>query len=131
MFIQGGLIEQEGAPMEPALVIKVPVEQPIFVASEVMPEFKGGLKKMYKSLGQNLKYPQLATRNGIEGKVIVSFVVEKDGQISGIKILKGIGFDCDKEAARVIQKMPKWSPGFQNGSPVRVSYTIPLSFQIN
>jgi len=129
--VKGGLVEQEGAPLEPPVVVKVPTDQTIFVASEVMPEFEGGLKKMYKWLGQNLRYPQLATSNGVEGKVIVSFGVEKYGQISGIKTLKGIGFGCNKEARRVTQKMSRWPPGLQNGSPVRVSYTIPLNFQIN
>ncbi len=130
-FVQGGPIEQEGIPMEAPVIIEVPVEAPVFVASEVMPKFNGGLKKMYKWLGKNLRYPHVASSNGIEGRVIVSFVVEKDGQISGIKVLKGIGFGCDKEAKRVINKMPKWSPGLQNGRPVRVSYTVPLNFQIN
>ncbi len=102
----------------------------IFLSSEVMPEFTGGISKMYKWLSKNVRYPKEASRNGIEGRVIVSFVVEKDGQITGVEILKGIGFGCDEETLRVITKMPRWKPGKQNGTPVRVKYTLPLSFKI-
>jgi protein TonB len=95
-----------------------------------MPEFEGGVKQMYKWLGNNLRYPVNATYNGIQCKVIVTFIIEKDGQISNVKVLKGIGIGCDEEAERVINEMPKWNAGMQNGTPVRVRYTIPLSFQI-
>jgi periplasmic protein TonB len=101
-----------------------------FITSEVMPEFEGGIQKMYKWLGKNLKYPLLASNHGIEGRVIVTFVVEKDGGISNVEILKGVGFGCNEEAERVIKAMPKWKAGLQNGKPVRVRYTIPLNFQI-
>ncbi|WP_341224521.1 TonB family protein [uncultured Arcticibacterium sp.] len=131
------IFENSGPKILDGLAIKAP-EPPVepkvekeFLSSEIMPEFEGGLKKMYKWLGRNLNYPRNATVNGVEGKVIVTFIVEKDGSISDVKVLKGIGFGCDEEAERVIKKMPKWKAGIQNGKPVRVRYTIPLSFQIN
>ena len=135
--VSNGIFENSGSKVLEGLAIKAP-EPPVevkeelpFLSSEIMPEFKGGLQKMYKWLGRNLRYPNNATANGVEGKVIVTFIVEKDGSISDVRVLKGIGFGCDEEAERVIKKMPKWQAGMQNGKPVRVRYTIPLSFQIN
>ncbi|AWV98764.1 energy transducer TonB [Arcticibacterium luteifluviistationis] len=130
-FENSGPIVQEGLSIkvpEPPVMPKVEKE---FLRSEIMPEFNGGLKKMYKWFGRNLQYPRNASLNGVEGRVIVTFIVEKDGGISDVKVLKGIGFGCDEEAARVIKKMPKWNAGIQNGKTVRVRYTIPLSFQMN
>ncbi|MGR3809967.1 energy transducer TonB [Jiulongibacter sp. NS-SX5] len=114
---------------EPPAPPKKKVEE-VFMVSEIMPEFKGGFPELYKWLGKNLRYPSAASRNGIEGRVIASFIIEKDGSISDVKVLKGIGFGCDEETSRVIQAMPSWSPGKQNGSPVRVKYTLPLTFKI-
>lgn len=97
---------------------------------DVYPEFEGGMKAWAKFLQRNLNYPSMAQENGIQGKVFVSFVVEKDGSISNVTVLKGIGAGCDQEAMRVIKKSPKWNPGKQNGQNVRVRYNIPLSFMI-
>jgi protein TonB len=85
---------------------------------------------MYRYIGENMKYPSAAQRANVSGKVFVKFVVEKDGSIGDISILKGIGFGCDEEASRVIKSMPKWSPGRQNGRNVRVYFTMPISFRL-
>lgn len=101
-----------------------------FTSVEVMPEFTGGVVELYRWLGKNLNYPSAAVRAGVEGKVFVKFIVEKDGSISQLKVMKGIGFGCDEEALRVLKNMPKWSPGLQNGKPVRVYFTIPIAFRL-
>jgi protein TonB len=98
---------------------------------EQLPEFPGGMAAWNKFLSKNLRYPPIAQENVVMGRVTVSFVVEKNGEISAIKVLKGIGAGCDEEAIRVIKKSPMWKPGFQNGRAVRVSYVIPIVFQMN
>jgi len=95
------------------------------------PEYEGGMAAWSKFIQRNLRYPELATENGTQGKVFVSFVVERDGSISDVTLIKGIGSGCDEEAMRVIKKSPRWKPGFQHHIPVRVRYTMPLSFTIN
>ncbi|MFD2162793.1 energy transducer TonB [Paradesertivirga mongoliensis] len=94
------------------------------------PEFPGGMEAFAKFLQRNLKYPVRAAEAGVSGKVFVSFIVERDGQLTDIKVLRGIGYGCDEEAARVLKKSPAWKPGIQNDRKVRVQYTIPLSFQL-
>ncbi len=106
------------------------VEQP-FVVVEQMPQFPGGEKEMMKFIKANLKYPVIAQEMGVSGTVIVNFVVGRDGKISRIKVMRGIGSGCDEEAIRVLEKMPAWSPGKQGGKPVLVSYTIPIKFVLN
>lgn len=98
------------------------------VEENAMPQ--GGMLAFYKYLVDNMKYPALARRNNIEGKVLVQFVVGKDGAISDVKVLKGIGAGCDQEAVRVMEKAPSWKPGKQRGKAVRQRCIIPLSFQI-
>jgi len=95
---------------------------------EVMPEFPGGQKALLTYLGESVIYPVIASDSGIEGVVYVQFIVEKDGSISNVEILKGIGGGCDQEAIRVIKSMPIWSPGRQQGHPVRVQYRAPIRF---
>lgn len=102
----------------------------IFTNVEVVPGFPGGLGQFGKFLEKNLRYPAIARENGIKGRVYCSFVVEKDGSLTDIKIARGIGGGCDEEAVRVLKNSPKWTPGIQNGRPVRVSYTIPIVFQL-
>ncbi|WP_353133296.1 TonB family protein [Pseudopedobacter sp.] len=97
---------------------------------ERMPTFPGGLEAWAKFLRKNLNYPPLAKDNNIQGRVTVSFVVEKDGSVTDVKVLKGIGGGCDEEAVRVIKKSPLWQPGEMNGRKVRVSYVIPVMFQM-
>ncbi len=109
-----------------------PVEQQeIFTTVEQNPEFPGGISAMFDYISERIKYPKMAQQMLVEGKVFVKFVVQQDGSIGGIKILQGIGYGCDDEAIRVISNMPKWSPGKQNGQPVNVYYTMPISFRLN
>ena len=121
------------------VVIAPPVEAPveeeeeevIFVVVETMPEFPGGPQEMMKFIGTNIKYPVIAQENGIQGRVICQFVVEKDGKVTDIQVVRSSGdASLDKEAVRVINSMPKWKPGKQRGKPVRVKYTIPVNFRL-
>jgi TonB family protein len=102
----------------------------IFTNVEVLPSFPGGIQAFGKFLAQNLRYPKVAHDAGIQGRVFCQFVVEKDGSLSNIKVVRGIGGGCDEEAVRVLAISPKWKPGLQNGKIVRVSYTIPIFFQL-
>ncbi|MBQ9509795.1 MAG: TonB family protein [Bacteroidales bacterium] len=102
----------------------------VYNKPEVMPEFPGGMEAMMKYLSENLKYPETAKEKNTQGRVLVTFIVEKNGSISDVKVVKGIGNGCDEEAVRVIKAMPKWKPGMQNGKKVRVSFAIPISFKL-
>ena len=105
-------------------------EQQIFQVVENMPEFPGGRAALMKYLATNIKYPPYAKEAGIQGRVFINFVVEKDGSITAVKVLRGIGGGCDEEAIRVVKNMPKWSPGMQRGKPVRVSFNLPVKFTL-
>jgi protein TonB len=106
-------------------------EQPeVYNVVEVDPEFPGGIEALYKYLAENITYPQQAKDSGIQGRVYVTFVVEKDGSITGAKVLRGIGGGCDEEALRVVNAMPKWTPGKQLGEPVRVQFNLPVVFKL-
>lgn len=102
----------------------------IFLVVEDRPEPKGGMKAFNKYLKKNLKYPKQARRMGVEGKVFLEFIVDKDGSLTNIKVLKGIGAGCDEEAVRVIRQAPKWNPGKQRGRPVKVRMSIPVIFKL-
>jgi periplasmic protein TonB len=106
------------------------VKDEIFLVVEEMPEFEGGQSALARYITNNLKIPRQAINMGIQGKVIVSFVVDKTGEITNVEVLKGIGGGCDEEAARVIKKMPKWKAGRQNGRSVTVKYTMPIRFTL-
>ena len=106
-------------------------EIPVFQVVEEMPEFPGGMGECLKFLGKNIKYPVEAQKAGVQGKVIVQFVVEKDGNIANPKVVRSIDPDLDGEAIRVISIMPKWKPGMQKGQPVRVKYTVPVTFRLD
>jgi len=106
------------------------VEQEVFTIVEEMPSYPGGDAKMYEYLGKNIKYPQIARESSIQGRVFVNFVVEPDGSVTNVKVLRGIGGGCDEEAMRVVKSMPKWKPGKQRGKAVRVSYTLPVVFKL-
>jgi protein TonB len=93
---------------------------------EVKPDFPGGINKFYKFVGDNYQTPE---EDGLKGKVYVTFVVEKDGSLTDIKVIRDIGYGTGKEAIRVLKKSPKWSPGIQNGKPVRVLYSLPITIQ--
>ena len=109
---------------------KEKVEEEIFVVVENMPEFPGGELALRKFISTAIKYPSIAQENGIQGKVFVNFVVDRDGRISNAKIARGVDPSIDKEALRVVMTLPKWKPGMQRGKTVRVSYTVPISFQL-
>ena len=106
------------------------VDDAVFVVVEKSPEFPGGNDSLYAFIGRNIKYPEAAKKNKIEGRVFVTFVVEKDGQVSSAKILRDIGGGCGEEALRVVNSMPKWKPGTQRGNPVRVQFNLPIMFQL-
>lgn len=107
-----------------------PEEEEIFVVVENQPEFPGGQTAMMKFLNDNIKYPVIAQENGIQGRVICNFVVERDGGITDVQVVRGVDPSLDKEAVRVIQSMPKWKPGSQRGKPVRVRFTLPVVFRL-
>lgn len=105
-------------------------EEEIFTSAEEQPEFPGGPSKLMEYVQKNLKYPMQARESDIQGRVYVGFVVEKDGSITKVQVLKGIGGGCDEEAIRVVQSLPKFKPGKQRGNPVRVQYTLPIVFKL-
>lgn len=106
------------------------IESETFNIVEEMPQFPGGEQKLMEYLSENIQYPQKALEAGIQGRVFVGFVVEPDGSISNVKLLRGIGGGCDEEAIRVIESLPKWEPGKQRGKAVRVAYQLPVFFRI-
>ena len=106
------------------------VEAEIFKVVEEMPEFPGGSAKLMEYIQKNIKYPMMARESDIQGRVFVNFVVEPDGSISNVAVLRGIGGGCDEEAVRVVNSMPKWKPGKQRGSAVRCAYTVPIIFKL-
>ena len=105
-------------------------ETKVFDVVEQMPSFPGGDAELMKFLHDHMKYPAVAEENGIQGRVICTFVVERDGSITDVKVIKSVDPSLDKEAIRVLKSMPKWIPGKQNGSAVRVKYTVPVTFRL-
>jgi len=105
-------------------------DQP-FVSVEQMPQFPGGEMEMIKFIRYNVQYPTRATEMHISGTVLVNFVIDRDGKITRLKVIRGIGGGCDEEAVRVLSKMPTWSPGKQGGKTVLVSFTVPIKFTLN
>ena len=105
-------------------------KEEVFMVAEQMPEFPGGMKELLKFLQDNLKYPENAMKNNVQGRVIVQFVVEKDGTLTEFKVARSVDPDLDAEALRVLQIMPKWKPGMQRGKIVRVKFTVPVSFKL-
>jgi protein TonB len=115
------------APVDDGEVVAV-VEAEIFTIVEEQPGFPGGESALMDYLKNNIKYPQLARESNIQGTVFVTFVVEPNGSISNVKVLRGIGGGCDEEATRVVKNMPSWTPGKQRGKPVRVQFNLPIRF---
>ena len=105
-------------------------EAEIFTVVEESPSFPGGDEARIRFLTENIKYPQIARESSIQGTVYVTFVVEKNGNVTDVRILRGIGGGCDEEAVRVIKAMPKWNPGKQRGKPVRVQFNMPIKFTL-
>jgi periplasmic protein TonB len=116
------------APVIQTTAEKEDEEAQVFFIVEEMPEFPGGELALRTYIANSIKYPVIAQENGIQGKVYVTFVVDKDGGISNAKIARGVDASLDKEALRVVNTLPKWKPGKQRGKPVRVSYTVPINF---
>lgn len=104
--------------------------QQIFTVVEEMPQFPGGEGELLKFISKSIKYPVIAQENGIQGRVLCSFVVNRDGSIVDAEVVRGVDPSLDKEALRVINTMPKWTPGKQRGKPVRVKYTVPITFRL-
>jgi len=112
------------------LSIDFSADNNVYQVVEDQPEFPGGMDELYNYLALNVKYPPKAKRKGIQGRVFVNFTIEKDGSVSNISILMGIGGGCDEEALRVVKNMPRWTPGMQKGKAVRVSYNLPIKFTL-
>ncbi|MBR5325830.1 MAG: energy transducer TonB [Prevotella sp.] len=104
--------------------------QQVFDVVEQMPEYPGGMQALFEYLSQNLKYPEDAKQQKVEGRVIAIFVVETDGSISNVEVVKPVFPSLDAEAVRVLSDMPKWKPGMQSGKVVRVKYTVPINFSL-
>ncbi len=139
-----GVVNQEGSDdadkfkaVQEQVIVKEPEPEvvkhepeKIFVAVEQPAEFPGGPAAMMKWLSNNIRYPEAAQQNGISGRVVVKFVVEKDGSIGSPTIVKGVDRDLDQEALRVVKRMPKWQPGKNNGQPVRSYFNLPVTFRL-
>ena len=121
---------QSYTPPPPPKPVEEEATEEIFVVVEQQPEFPGGMSALMKFLGDNIKYPVIAQENGIQGRVITNFVVERDGSITDVNVVRGQDPSLDKEAVRVIQTMPRWKPGQQRGKPVRVRFTLPVQFRL-
>jgi protein TonB len=104
--------------------------QPIFTVVEEMPQFPGGPVELQRYLVTSVRYPVIAQENGIQGRVTCSFVINRDGSVVDAEVLRGVDPSLDKEALRVVNAMPKWTPGKQRGKPVRVKYTVPITFRL-
>lgn len=124
----GKAVEVKYVPVE--VVEEDPEENVVFQVVENMPEFPGGMGALMQFLGKNIKYPTIAQENGVQGRVIVQFVVNKDGSIVDPVVVRSVDPYLDKEALRVIKSMPKWKPGMQRGKAVRVKYTVPVTFKL-
>ena len=112
----------------PRIAFSQTAEDTIFTKTEIAPAYSGGQDALIKFLMMNLQYPEKAKEANIQGTVYISFVVEKDGKISNIKVIRGIGGGCDEEAIRVVSKMSKWNPGKNEGKNVRCSFVMPIKF---
>jgi len=124
IFISDEPKKDEGPIKEPE------IKQEVFIIVEEMPEFPGGDKARLQFFASTIVYPELAKQTGVQGKVIVQFIVNEDGSITDIKLLRSIGGGCDEEAIRVLKMMPKWKAGRQNNKAVKVSFNMPISFKL-
>ena len=123
-------VQEQVVVKEPEPEVVKPKDDEIFVAVEQQAEFPGGQAALMKWLSNNIRYPEAAQQNDIQGRVIVKFVVEKDGSIGAATIAKGVDKDLDREALRVVKKMPRWQPGKNNGVAVRSYFTLPVTFRL-
>lgn len=126
-----GILDAYGdGPIAPPVVEAPPPKEQVFDRVEQMPQFGSGDKELMEYLAKNIKYPAIARENGIQGTVVVQFVVDKDGSITQPQVVRGIGGGCDEEALRVVRGMPKWQPGKQQGREVKVKFTLPIRFRL-
>lgn len=132
--VEGGISYDKNIFDESAIMVE---EQPgkvqedkIFDVVEQMPSFPGGISAMQNWMRENLTYPAVAQENNIQGRVIISIVVEKDGSLGDVKVARSVDPSLDQAAVQLVKKMPKWNPGKQNGMPVRVKYSIPVSYKL-
>lgn len=132
-----GASEKQDAKEEtvaPDSVVAAPIDsvakEKAYDVVEQMPEFPGGMKEMLKFFQDNVKYPESAMKNNVQGRVIVQFVVEKDGTPTEFNVVRSVDPDLDAEALRVLKTMPKWKPGMQKGEVVRVKFTVPVTFRL-
>ena len=122
--------------MKKEVVVEKPVEKPkeapeeVFTVVEQMPQFPGGDAALMKFLSSHINYPPMAAENGVQGKVTLQFVIETDGRVGDVKVIRTVDKDLDREAIRVVKSLPKFTPGRQNGRPVRVWYTLPVNFRL-
>ena len=121
---KGPQVEDTEKPEQPELDM-------VFDVVEQMPMFPGGMEEMMKFISMNVRYPKSAMEKGQQGRVLVQFIIERDGSLSNVQVVKKVNEDLDAEALRIIGQMPKWNPGMQNGQTVRVKFTIPISFRLN
>jgi len=128
MFVAG--CEKEDTEMQVSSEKKSVSDDKIFTVAEEQPEFPGGNKAMFEFLGENIKYPEAASKANVEGRVFLTFVVTQSGEVRDVQVLKGVGYGCDSEAIRVLSLFPKWKPAKQNGIPVNVKYNLPINFQL-
>jgi len=112
-------------------VVTINTDKAIFSVVEHAPEYPGGISQFYKFLAKYMRYPAAARENGTTGRVLVNMVVEKDGSLSNVKVVRGIGDGCDEEAVRLVKISSPWQPGVQNGRAVRVMYTVPIAFNLS
>jgi len=127
--VEGGTVDIADV-MEKKVIIEEPVKPQIFNSVEVPPQFPGGETALLKWLSDNIIYPTIAAEQGIQGTVNIRFVVQPDGTIGDVEVIKGLDPSCDKEAVSKVKKMPKWTPGRQNGNPVYVYYSLPVRFKL-
>ncbi|MCZ6901182.1 MAG: energy transducer TonB [Bacteroidetes bacterium] len=120
------ILEIETTEIEPPEVV-----DKIFTIVEVMPEPLGGLSEFFEFVYKEIKYPNTARRMGIDGRITIQFIIDKDGSLTNFHILSGIGAGCDEEVLRVLKMAPKWKPGKQRGIPVRVKMALPITFRLN
>jgi periplasmic protein TonB len=126
----GAPIEESTAKPEEIVNIKPAEDDREFVIVEQIAQYPGGMQAMSEFLSKNLKYPQAAMRSGVSGKVFLSFGIDKNGNIYDVTVTKGIGFNCDEEAVRVVKAMPNWSPGKQSGRAVKSRFNLPIVFML-
>ncbi len=125
-----GILDEYGTgPVAPP-VVEAPKKEEVFTRVEQMPQFGSGERELLEYLAKNIKYPTIARENGIQGTVVIQFVVDKDGRVTEPQVVREVGGGCDEEALRVIKSMPPWIPGKQQGKPVKVRYTLPVKFKL-